>query len=63
VRLQISPQKFLRWFSQKSCLPVDSASNKNKLKNFRPYRMNILHELLSVDAPQMIRLCNLMLKD
>lgn len=47
----------------KRYVSVGSASNTNKLIKFRPYSMNVLHEVISMNVPQMIRLCNWMLKE
>jgi hypothetical protein len=47
----------------KRCVSVGSASNKNKLIKFDPYRMKVLHEVISMNVPQIIRLCNWMLKE
>jgi hypothetical protein len=34
-----------------------------KLINLRPYRMRVMHRFKPTAAPQMIRVCNLMLKN
>jgi hypothetical protein len=57
ARLEICPRKSLRR------LCIGSASKATKFIKFRPYRVRVLHELKTVDAPQRIRFCNWMLKN